>query len=154
MRYHRRISIFSIFTFLGWLILPLLAWGMDNKTAPADANGNLSSQGKDVKLPQPPLLDFRTLGENDDVRVVIYNTQHKFASDAALSGTDIKKQPIFGTRVYINGKKFSESSFGLPFMRFFQGSSPKITYENQTKFTFNIHYHGLNTVGIVDGASM
>ncbi len=39
-------------------------------------------------------------------------------------------------------------------MRFFQGSSPRITYENQTKFTFNIHYHGLNTVGVVDGASM
>ena len=34
-----------------------------------------------------------------------------------------------------------------------EGSSPKITYENQTQFTFNIHYHGLNTVGSVDGTA-
>jgi hypothetical protein len=29
----------------------------------------------------------------------------------------------------------------------------KITYENKTKFTFNIHYHGLNTVGSIDCVS-
>ena len=39
-------------------------------------------------------------------------------------------------------------------MRFAQGSTPKITYVNKTKFTFNIHYHGLDTVGSIDGTSM
>ena len=109
---------------------------------------------KAVKLFQPPLLDFSTLHKNDDVRIIICNAKHKFASDAEFSGTDIVKQPIFGSRVYINGKKFSKQSFGLPFMRFPQGSTPKITYENKTRFTFNVHYHGLNTTGSVDGTSM
>lgn len=109
---------------------------------------------KAVKLFQPPLLDFSTLHKSDDVRIVIRNAKHKFATDAEYSGSDIMKQPIFGSRVYINGKRFSKQSFGLPFMRFPQGSTPKITYENKTRFTFNIHYHGLNTVGSVDGTSM
>lgn len=119
-----------------------------------DENTWADAQDKRVKLPQPPLLDFGALRENDDVRIIIFNTQHKFATDAALSGTDIKNQPIFGTRVLVNGEKISESSFGLPFLRFPRDSTPRITYENQTLFTFNLHYHGLNTVGIVDGASM
>lgn len=107
-----------------------------------------------IRLPQPPLLDFTKLKNSDEVRVIIQNTQHKFATDADPSGTDDIKQPIFGHRVYINNKEFSNSSFGLPFIRFGQGSSPIITYENQTLFTFNIHYHGLNTVGGIDGTSM
>lgn len=108
---------------------------------------------KCVKLFQPPLLDFSKLKKDDDVIIVICNTKHKFATDAEFSGTDIIKQPIFGSCVYINGKKYSNTSYGLPFMRFLQGSSPKITYKNKTLFTFNIHYHGLNTVGSVDGTS-
>lgn len=107
-----------------------------------------------VKLLQPSLLDFSKLRETDDVKIVICNTKHKFATDAEFSGTDIKKQPIFGSRVFINGKKTEKLSFGLPFIRFAQGSRPKITYENKTLFTFNIHYHGLNTTGSLDGTSM
>lgn len=106
-----------------------------------------------LKLFQPPLVDFSVLREDDDVKIVISNTQHKFATDASPSGTDIMKQPIFGSRVYINGKIFSESSLGLPFIRFPQGSTPRITYHNETLFTFNIHYHGLNIVGSQDGTS-
>ena len=109
---------------------------------------------KSVKLFQPPLLDFSKFQENDDVKIVICNTKHKFATDAEFSGSDIMKQPIFGCRVFVNGKKFLKTSFGLPFMRFHKGSRPKITYKNKTRFTFNIHYHGLNTVGSVDGTSM
>ena len=108
---------------------------------------------KYVKLLQPPLLDFSTLQKDDDVKIVICNTQHKFAVDAEFSGTDIMKQPIFGSKVIINGKEISKSSFGLPFIRFHQGSTPKITYENETLFTFNIHYHGLNTTGSIDGTA-
>ena len=110
--------------------------------------------GKSVKLFQPPLLDFSTLHTDDQVDIIICNTKHKFALDAEFSGTDIIKQPIFGSQVYINGKEFSKQSFGLPFIRFPQGAKPKITFKNKTKFTFNIHYHGLNTTGSVDGTSM
>src|SRR5439155_1084385 len=84
----------------------------------------------------------------------IHNTHHRFATDAEPSGLDVKKQPIFGSKVFINGKKTLEQSFGLPFMRIPQGSKPRIRYHNTTKFTFNIHYHGLNTVGSVDGVAM
>src|ERR1700689_1475637 len=98
---------------------------------------------KSVRLLQPPLLDFSKLRMKDDVKIIICNTQHKFATDTEFSGTDIIHNPIFGSRVLINGKEFSKLSYGLPVMRFSQGSTPKITYENETRFTFNIHYHGL-----------
>src|SRR5580692_6561572 len=107
-----------------------------------------------VKLPQPPLLDLTHLKEDDKVKIAIHNTQHRFATDAELSGNDTIHQPMFGCTVHINDKKVSHSTFGLPFMRFARDSQPKITYDNQTKFTFNIHYHGLNTVGSVDGTAM
>lgn len=109
---------------------------------------------RSVKLLQPSLLDFTVLKKSDDVKIVIYQSRHKFARDAAMSGTDVMTGPIFGSCVYINGVEFSNLSFGLPFMRFKQGSRPKITYVNETKFTFNIHYHGLETMGSIDGTSM
>lgn len=109
---------------------------------------------KIARLPQPPLVDFSKLSKDDQVRIIICNQKHKFATDAAYSGLDPVHQPIFGSKVYINGKKFSKSSFGLPPLRFPQGSTPKITYVNKTKFTFNIHHHGLNTIGSLDGTSM
>jgi len=112
------------------------------------------SSNKRIKLPQPPLLDFSNLRKKDDVTIIIKNTTHKFATDAKLSGTDPIHQPIFGSEVYINHKKFADSTFGMPFISFPQGSKPKITYKNKTLFTFNIHYHGLNTTGSVDGTSM
>jgi FtsP/CotA-like multicopper oxidase with cupredoxin domain len=109
---------------------------------------------KIVKLFQPPLLDFSRFCNNDDIKIIISITKHQFANDAEYSGIDIIKQPIFGSRVYINGNFFSEQSYGLPLLRFTKGSTPKITYKNKTRFTFNIHYHGLDTVGSVDGTSM
>ena len=107
-----------------------------------------------VKLLQPPLLDFSTLGKKDEVKIVIHNDTHKFATDAEYSGKDLKVQPIFGSTAFINGKEFCTMSFGLPFMRFHKGSKPKITYVNHTPFTTNIHYHGLNTDGSTDGTDM
>lgn len=106
-----------------------------------------------MKLPQPKLLDFSKLCDTDDVMIIIKNTTYRFASDTEPSGDNLS-EPIFGSDVFINDNLFSSTNFGLPFMRFSQGSSPKITYRNDTKFTFNIHYHGLNTVGSIDGASM
>ncbi len=109
---------------------------------------------KYTKLPQPKLLDFTKLKDDDEVKIVICNTQHQFSTNAAPSGTNPKTNPIFGTITYINDKKFLETSYGFPFIRFKRGSKPKITYRNDTKFTFNIHYHGLNTVGSIDGTAM
>ncbi len=108
----------------------------------------------ETKLPQPKLLDFTKLSKNDNVEIHIENTLHKFSSNSDESGVDTRYQPIFGSTVYINGKVFTKSSYGLPFIRFEKNSEPKITFKNKTLFTFNIHYHGLNSVGSVDGTSM
>ncbi len=109
---------------------------------------------KYVKLPQPDLLDFTKLNHHDEVKIIISNKIHYFSDNADPSGEDVKKNPIFGTTTFINGEKFLETSYGFPFIRFSRGSKPKITYHNKTKFTFNIHYHGLNTVGSIDGTAM
>ena len=107
-----------------------------------------------TKLFQPSLLNFSKIECDDKVLIEICNTEHKFAPDAKPSGLDIRKQPIFGSKTYINDKLFLETTFGLPFISFPKGSKPKITYDNKTNFTFNIHYHGLNTVGSIDGTAM
>jgi len=107
-----------------------------------------------TKLVQPKLLDFTKLDKNDIVEIHIENCIHKFSENAEYSGEDFRYQPIFGNKVYINKKLFSKSNYGLPFIKFKQNSEPKITYKNKTLFTFNIHYHGLNTVGSIDGTSM
>lgn len=107
-----------------------------------------------VKFNQPKLLDFSKLCPKDDVKIIIYNAKHKFSPDADFSGVDEMKAPIFGSKVYINGKRFTKSTFGLPFIRFPQGSKPKITYDNQTLYTTNIHYHGLDIPANLDGVSM
>lgn len=128
-----------------------MCWKLDFK----DSNIIKMSKHKDyVKLYQPPLLDFSQFNDNDDIKIVIHNTTHKFAIDAEPSGTNVQKEPIFGSKVYVNGKKILETTYAFPFMRFEKGSRPKITYYNKTLFTFNIHYHGLNTMGSLDGVAM
>lgn len=107
-----------------------------------------------IKLPQPKLLDFTKIKSCDDVKIIIENTLHKFSPNADYSGGEVRKQPVFGSKVYINNKLFEKLTYGLPFIKFAQNTEPKITYVNKTKFTFNIHYHGLNTVGSIDGTSM
>ena len=107
-----------------------------------------------ITLPQPKLLDFTKLKKNDKVVIEIENTTHKFSKNSNVSGNNVRYQPIFGSKVYIGDKLYTKSSYGLPFIKFAQHSEPKITYKNKTLFTFNIHYHGLNTVGSVDGTSM
>jgi FtsP/CotA-like multicopper oxidase with cupredoxin domain len=107
-----------------------------------------------IKLPQPKLLDFTKLKKCDNVVICIENSQHKFSPDAQPSGLNNRYRPIFGSSVYINDKLFTSSTFGLPFIKFAKNTEPKITYRNNTLFTFNVHYHGLNTVGSIDGTSM
>jgi len=106
---------------------------------------------RNTKLFQPSILDFTKLTQFDDVRIIISNFTHKFSQEAQYSGFDQIKQPIFGSQVYINNNFHSQTDYGLPFIRFIRGSTPKITYVNETLFTFSIHYHGLNTIGSIDG---
>jgi FtsP/CotA-like multicopper oxidase with cupredoxin domain len=105
-----------------------------------------------TKLYQPSILDFTKLNIYDDVKIIIQNSIHKFSQDAKYSGFDKIKQPIFGSKVYINNTLHSTADYGFPFIRFIKGSTPKITYVNETLFTFSIHYHGLNTIGSIDGS--
>jgi FtsP/CotA-like multicopper oxidase with cupredoxin domain len=106
-----------------------------------------------VKLPQPTLID---LSENTDdlvATIKIKNTVHKFATDTKVSGTDPKTNPIFGSSTYVNGKKISSTTFGLPFFRFKRGTRPRVKLINKTGYVSNLHWHGLNTSSDVDGCA-
>lgn len=107
-----------------------------------------------IELFLPKLLDFTKLKKSDKIKIIIENSQHKFSPDAYPSGKNIRTQPIFKSSIYINEKLFTKTNYGLPFIRFEKNSEPVITWKNNTLFTFNIHYHGLNTVGSIDGTSM
>ena len=93
-----------------------------------------------VRLQLPRLLDFSTLKPDDEGVISICNTQHKFAENAQPSGTNVMKQPIFGSRVSINGKKFSKQSYGLPFMQFLKVLNQKshIKTRHDSRLTFII----------------
>jgi len=106
-----------------------------------------------MKLPISPITDFSKLSKNDIVEIEIINTQHIFSPKAAISGLDERNHPIFGSNVYINGQLSSHSTYGLPSLLFPQGIAPLINFINSTKFTTNIHFHGMVNTGLVDGAS-
>lgn len=107
---------------------------------------------KPTKLFQPSLVDFSECDKHATATVEIKTLPHKFAKDAAKSGTDPKHMPIFGSIAHLNGKLVSEISFGLPFFRFKRGQKPRIKFINKTGYTFNLHLHGLNIPGDADGA--
>lgn len=100
-----------------------------------------------------PITDFSKLSPNDKVQIEIINTIHQFSPDASESGNDVKNQPVFGSNLYINGILKYYFSFGLPGLLFKKGSRPLINFINNTLFTTNIHYHGLDDTGNIDGAS-
>jgi len=106
-----------------------------------------------ITLPIPQLTNFSNLSINDVVQIEILNTQHRFSPDAGISGTNVKNQPIFGSNVYVNGSLTASNTFGLPMLLFPQGSAPLINFNNSTKFTINVHFHGFVNTGLADGAS-
>lgn len=61
--------------------------------------------------------------------------------------------PLFGSVATIEDKLVSNIDYGLPFFRFKRGQKPHVKIINKTGFTFNLHWHGLNTTADVDGAS-
>jgi FtsP/CotA-like multicopper oxidase with cupredoxin domain len=105
------------------------------------------------KLNQPPLIDYSKLCSTDVIKVDIINTTYKFSSSSKMSGKDLSKNPIFGHIVYKNDIEISSSDFGLPWILIQKGSTPKISFNNLTDFTFNLHFHGLATNGFIDGVS-
>ena len=84
-----------------------------------------------ITLPQPRLLDFTKLKKNEKVVIEIENTTHKFSSKSHPSGKNERCQPIFGSKVFICDKLYSESTYGLPFIKFAKHSEPEITYKNK-----------------------
>ena len=106
-----------------------------------------------IVLPIFALTNFSQLSINDIVTIEIVNTTYKFSSDASSSGIDERNNPIFASNVYINGILEQHIPFGLPPLLFPQGKAPKINFINNTKFTTNLHFHGLVNTGLVDGAS-
>lgn len=105
-----------------------------------------------ITLPISLLTDFSKLSINDNVQIEILNTTHRFSPDANESGGDIQKKPIFGSNVYINDVLTVSNTFGLPILLFPQGSAPLINFNNITKFTINVHFHGFVNTGLVDGS--
>lgn len=106
-----------------------------------------------IPLSLSTLIDFSKLGIYDNIQIEILNTTYSFSPDALETGTDIQNQPIFGSNVYINGLLFTSNQFGLPTLLFPQGSAPLINFINNTKFTTNLHFHGLVNTGLADGSS-
>jgi hypothetical protein len=58
-----------------------------------------------IPLVQPNLLD---VSDGSHGIIQIQTREHKFAPDAAASGTDPINNPIFGATTYNNGKLVSE----------------------------------------------
>jgi len=99
------------------------------------------------------LTDFSQISSNDKITIEIINTRYRFSADAELCGNDERYNPIFGSIVYINDILINSISYGLPPLLFPQGSAPMINFLNNTKFTTNLHFHGLVNTGLVDGSS-
>ena len=106
-----------------------------------------------LKLPILPLTDFSKLCEDETVQIEIIFSTHKFSPDATVCGLNERLNPIFGSNVYINGKLTAHNPYGLPALSFPKESAPLIKFINNTKFTSNIHFHGLDTTGLIDGSS-
>jgi hypothetical protein len=105
------------------------------------------------KLNQPELIDYSKLASTDVIKVDIINTTYKFSSNSKISGEDLSKNPIFGHIVYKNEIEISRGDYGLPWISISKDSTPKISFNNKTDFTFNLHFHGLATNGFIDGVS-
>jgi hypothetical protein len=106
-----------------------------------------------IDLPILKLTDFSKLCVFDKVTIEICNSLYRFSPDAQISGTDERFHPIFGSKIFINDKLIQNLDYGLPTLLFSKGISPLINFVNKTKFTSNLHFHGLINTGLVDGAS-
>jgi len=103
-----------------------------------------------LKLNLPYLLNLES---KNCAKIIIKLSQFKFSPNAKSSGTNIDKtNPIFGSCFCYNKKKII-SNYGLPLVRIKRGKKYQIIFINDTDYSFNLHWHGLNNPADVDGAS-
>jgi FtsP/CotA-like multicopper oxidase with cupredoxin domain len=113
-----------------------------------------------LKLNIIELLDL-TKNNTNKAYVNFLTTTHKINSNAALSGLNINSpdtpnpNPIFATSFYLddNEKINKMTIFGMPNFRMKKGEEYTLIFNNYTGYSFNLHWHGLNTYGDSDGAS-
>jgi FtsP/CotA-like multicopper oxidase with cupredoxin domain len=110
------------------------------------ANANTDRARWSTKLPQPRIVE---LTDCVTTTVHIELARHRFAPDASVAGRDPITAPIFGSK----SKSAGRGSFGLPFFRLRRDSTPRLRFINKTGFSFDLHWHGLNTTADIDGAS-
>ena len=104
-----------------------------------------------LSLPLPPLLDLTT-GATGHVK--IRTVEHKFSPDAAPSGTDPKNNPVFGSKYRSKkNEKVLANPYGLPLFKFKKGVEVPLVFTNRTGFSWDMHWHGLNTTADIDGAT-
>jgi FtsP/CotA-like multicopper oxidase with cupredoxin domain len=107
----------------------------------------------DTKLSLPKLLDLTNKKGEFGYVTVNLNTDFKPAPDCAPSGDNLAL-PVFSSCYHLGSeKKDTYKSFGLPFFKFKKGSPANIHFTNNTGYSFNLHWHGLNTPGDIDGAT-
>lgn len=104
-------------------------------------------------LPLPPLLDFtKNYGEFGYVDITL-NKSFKPAPDCAPSGAS-ESLPILQSSYHMaSDKQVYSKPFGLPYFKFKRGMPANIHFTNKTGYSFNLHWHGLNTPGDTDGAT-
>jgi len=114
-----------------------------------------------IPLEIPLLLD---LTQTKKATINILTTQHKFSPNANYSGLNTEypntpnPAPIFGSSFNLKNKNPADvvtkmMPIGLPTIKMKKGNKYNLTVNNYTGYSFNIHWHGLNTTGDVDGAS-
>ena len=130
-----------------------------------------------TKLPLPKLLDMtEDNGENVGYIDIQYK-QHNFAPNSpnslpsgsgftsyedvlACENISDTNFPIFGSTYYIRRKHNDTTNqettltYGLPFFRFKKNLPVKLRFTNTTGYTYNLHWHGLNTTADIDGATV
>lgn len=91
----------------------------------------------------------------------IQTTTFAIHNNAELSGLNNlspntpNPMPLFNTTYYIDdeNKVNYMTQFGLPNFRMKKGDQYTLIFNNYTGYSFNLHWHGLNTSGYVDGSS-
>jgi FtsP/CotA-like multicopper oxidase with cupredoxin domain len=99
--------------------------------------------------------------ESNKAYLNIQTTTYKIHENAELSGlNNISPNtpnpiPLFNTNYYLDDKNKVNyiTELGLPNFRMKRGKEYTLIFNNYTGYSFNIHWHGLNTTGDVDGAS-
>jgi FtsP/CotA-like multicopper oxidase with cupredoxin domain len=106
-----------------------------------------------------PLVDLTK--QSNVAYVNFVTTTTRIHPNAALTGLNTTSPntpnptPIFATTFYVDDdiKKKQMTLVGMPIFRMKRGETYTINFSNYTGYSFNLHWHGLNTTADVDGAA-